>query len=398
VRLEYDVALKHQNVQWTVSGLFARGYAVEDAMFFFGYVAFISGTPELGVPAYVEIVAPEEWQVATALPKVRGKKRVYEARDISDLRYSGTMVGRLSQQDIKVGSLEVVLSGPRSIKPGMELMGSAMRPIIQGYAKDFGGSPERKIAFFFSADPNPKIGGGETSHNTISMMLSKPPDMVDNYLWSYVVAHEVHHLWGASSDTPNEVEWFNEGFSVYGAMLGLYQSGLNSEAEFFRAIAGAYDRYLAQAGKVSLREAGQDKGRNFYVIYNGGMAVAIALDIEAKSRAGGERGGFREMMRRVYKEFGSTGKSYTYADLKRIATETSGPGAAEMFSRHVESTDVIPLGDYLAKAGLTLSTVNGRSTITRDPNATPEQHSIFPPPTRMQDGGMSRASALLQFQ
>src|SRR5215211_3689214 len=58
VQLEYDVALKHQNVQWAVSGLFARGYSVEDAMFFFGYVAFITGAPEFKLPAHVRISVP----------------------------------------------------------------------------------------------------------------------------------------------------------------------------------------------------------------------------------------------------------------------------------------------------------------------------------------------------
>jgi len=263
-----------------------------------------------------------------------------------------------------------------------------MRPIIEGYAQDFGGSPERKIAFFFSADPNPKIGGGETSHNTISMMLSKAPNMVDKGLWSYVVAHEVHHLWGAGSSTSQEVEWFNEGFSVYGAMLALYQSGLTSEAEFFKEIASAYDRYLANGGRVSLREAGADKGKNFYVIYNGGMAAAIALDIEAKSQRGGANGGFLKMMRLVYSQFGRTGNHYSYDDLKRLAGEATGTDMSPFFARYVESTDVIPLGDYLRKAGLLLSTVNGKSTITRDPNASAEQRIIFPPPTRSKNSGV----------
>ena len=386
VKLDYDVALKHQNVQWAVSGLFARGYAVEGAMFFFGYVAFITGDPEFKRPARIKISVPKGWQVATALPGVAGEEGVYEAKDLTDLRYSGTMVGKLSQQDIKVGALEVVLSGPQSIAAGMTLMGNAMRPIIEGYAQDFGGSPKRKIAFFFSADPNPKIGGGETSHNTISMMLSKPPDMIDKGLWSYVVAHEVHHLWGSSAESSKEVEWFNEGFSVYGAMLGLYQSGLNTEEEFFKEIASAYDRYVAGAGKVSLKDAGAEKGKNFYFIYNGGMAAAIALDIEAKSRQPDGNGGFLEMMRLVHREFASTGTQYRYGDLKRLAARATGADMSPFFARYIENREVVPLAEYLHKAGLRLSTVNGKSTISRDPGASAAQRKIFPPlPRRQQD-------------
>ena len=226
MRLNYDVVLKHQNVQWAVSGLFARGYAVEDAMFFFGNVAFIAGAPELALPAHIRISVPKGWQVATALPAVKGKKTVYEAKDLTDLRYSGTMVGRLSQEDIKVGALEVVLSGPKSIEGGMNLMGDAMRPIIEGYAQDFGGSPDRKSPFF-SADPNPKTGGGETTHNTISMCCRSRGHGRQG-VWSYVVAHEVHHLWGSTAATSREVEWFNEVFPLR-SDARLVSVGLNTE-------------------------------------------------------------------------------------------------------------------------------------------------------------------------
>ena len=89
-------------------------------------------------------------------------------------------------------------------------------------------------------------------------------------------------------------------------------------------------------------------------------------------------------MRLVHHEFATTGKRYSYGDLKRLASVASGPGMLPFFARYVESSDVIPLGEYLGKAGLQLSTVNGRSTITRDPNASAAQRRIFPPPTRKQ--------------
>lgn len=383
IRLDYDVALKHDQVKWSVTGLFARGYAVEDAMFFFGHVAFITGAPEFKMPAHIRFNLPKGWQAVTALPEAKGKKGVYEAKDWDGLILTGSMVGRLSKREIKSGPLELVLTAPRSLDASIKLMGNSLEPIIGGFVRDMGGAPKGKFGVFFSVSPI--RGGGETTDNTVSMLFPKAPDMSTKRSW-YIIAHEVFHLWNAVAIDPLIAEdsyWFMEGFSVHGASLGMYNAGLFSEQEFFTEIAEGYDKYLAgmrkAAGRVSLKESGKEKAKHYDIVYFGGMVAAIALDIEAKSRSAATNRGFTEMMRLAYEEFGKTGREYAYDDLVRLASQSVGADMTPFFARYVEGTEVISLPSYLKRAGLILTTVNGKSTITPDPNATAAQRSLFPP-------------------
>ena len=387
VKLSYDVALKHDDVRWAISGLFARGYAVDDAAFFFGHVAFISGDTDFKNPAHIRFKIPKGWQIATAFPQVKGRKGVYQAEDWEELRLSGSMVGNLAHRHFEQGPLEVVVSGPKNLEPIIAMIGDPLRSVIAGYAHDMGGAPPGKFGFFFAIHPNGR--GGETTDNTISMMLPKPPDADAMGDFTYVIAHEIFHLWNAVAIAPEDYSqsyWFSEGFSVYGAMLELYRSNIISEEQFLKDKAAGYDKYLSgyrkAAGTVSLQEAGQDKAKHNDLIYYGGMAAAIALDIEGRSRCGAANGGFAEMMRLAHDEFGKTGKRYKADDLVRLASQATGTDMGPFFERYIHGNELIPLADYLKRAGLILSTVEGKSSITRDPSATAAQRRLYPPPAR----------------
>ena len=384
VRLDYDVVLKHEKVKWDVSGIFARGYAVDDAIFFFGYTAFIRGNPDPVLPARIRFRVPKGWEVATAWSELKGSPGTFVARDWNDLRHTGVLMGRLSKREVRAGAIDVVFAAPRGIAASVDLLGDAIGPIMQGYVRDFGGSPEGRFAYFFSADPTAVTAGAETSHNTISMLLQKPLTLSNKSVWGYILAHELHHLWNGLAINPartEEVEWFHEGFSVYGATLGLYQSGLNSEDEFLKDLASGYDTYLASAGKVSFKEAGQNKGANNPYIYHGGMVLALAIDLEATGRPGDPQAGFLKMMRLAYDEFGRSGREYTYEDLVRLAGQSTGKDMAGFFARYVEGKELLPLPDYLKRAGLIVSKVNGKTRITRDPSRPPPS-SALPPSER----------------
>jgi predicted metalloprotease with PDZ domain len=386
VKLAYDVVLKHDDVRWAISGLFARAYAVDDAIFFFGHTAFIKGTPEFKLPARIRFKTPESWEAVTALPQIRGQRDVYEAANWDDLILTGSMVGRLSRSDTKFGQLHAAIAAPQALKPSVDVMGEAIRTVVGTVTRDLGGAPEGKFGVFFAVTP--RSHGGETTDDTISTLFKAPPDF-SNKLSLYVIVHEIFHLWNAvaiAAQNGEEAYWLSEGFTAYGAYLALYRSGLLSEAEFLGQIAEAYERYISgggttPAGRIALTEAGADKSKNYNLIYDGGLLVALALDIEARAHFNDPDRGFLELMRLAFTEFGKTGTEYTQADLRRLAGRSIGADATPFFDRYVEGKEVLPVAAYLKKVGLELTTVNGKSTITRNDGASAAQLRLYPGPS-----------------
>jgi predicted metalloprotease with PDZ domain len=386
VRLQYDVVLKHDEVKWEVSGLFARAYAVDDAIFFFGHVAFITGDPQFSRPAEISFEVPSGWQAVTALPQVPGKRGVYEARAWDGLILSGSMVGRLGSRSINFGGLRAVITAPQGLGASVDIMSNALRPVIETFVTDLGGAPDGKFGVFFSVTDATR--GGETTADTISMLFRKAPDLSEK-LSLYVIAHEIFHLWNAvaiAAENAPETYWFAEGFTSYGALLGMYRTGLMTEAEFLEQIALAHDRYLTgsgaqstPAGQISMTEAGKEKMRNYHIIYDGGLLVALALDIEAKMRCSDPQAGFLPLMRQAFEEFGKTGKRYTQADLRRLASESIGAEATPIFERYIEGRQVLHIGEHLRKVGFLLTTSKGKSSIVRDPAIT-SQTGLYPTP------------------
>ncbi len=251
------------------------------------------------------------------------------------------------------------------MESGVDLLARSLTPVISTYGKIMGGEPSGKLAILASVAP--LADGGEAFKRSISLMLRQAPDSSTKGRWAYLLCHEIFHLWNGSTITPanaGDVEWFVEGFTDYMAKLVAFRTNLITQEDLLNQISISYDRYVAGASKgVSMKSAGAAKAANFPLLYYGGMATAIALDVESRAQ-NPKKGGFPNLMRAMYSAFGKTHRTYTYKDIVRIAGEVAGSDQARFFREHVEGRTLIPLDVYLARAGLTLTSANGKTVIS----------------------------------
>ena len=63
------------------------------------------------------------------------------------------------------------------------------------------------------------------------------------------------------------------------------------------------------------------------------------------------RKSLEDFMRLMYEKFGLTSRKYRYEDLVATAGETIGRDLGEFFKKYVEGNEVLPVRDWLKRAG-----------------------------------------------
>ncbi len=373
IHLKYYVEIGHESVQWAVSGAFAKAYSVSDVDFFAGRTIFIAAKGNDSAGTQVRFNLPDGWQVITPYEDISNDHYTFKAANLSNLWDNCSMAGRCVKEQIDVGQLKVVIAGSYDMQEGVGLFKNALTKIVDAYAANMGGAPKGKLAIMGSVAP--LAPGGETFANSISLMFNYPPGLNNKAQWGYLIAHEVFHLWNGGAISPvsqHEVEWFVEGFTDYMSKLTALKTGFINEQEFFEQVAYSYDGYVAGAGQVSMIDAGQHKGQHYNLVYGGGLTAAIALEAECR-KATNNKKGFIDIMKNMYTRFGITGKPYTYSDIVKVCSETSGIDLAPFFNTYIQGTAIIPLAKYCFYAGLDVTKQSFGTVILRKENISPQE-------------------------
>jgi len=363
IKLTYQVNIQHDTVQWAVSAAFARAYALNNVLFVAGRTIFIAPKGGDTSKITVHFNLPKGWDIATPYAVLPGDKDTYQAENLEQLWHNGNFMGRMVKEEINVGDLKVIVAGMPAMQQSVDLIKSSLAKIVNAYKSEMGGAPAGKLVIMGSISSLPQ--GGETFKNSISLMFGQAPDLYNKGQWGYLLAHEVFHLWNGSAIAPADqpkVEWFVEGFTEYMSKLTAYRTGFITQSEFLQQLAFCRSDYLSRAGKISLVDAGLEKGVNYGLIYNGGMAAAFAIDVEVRTKTNNKKG-LVDVMRLMYTKFGKTNTAYTYQDIMAASSEAAGADLSGFFSSYVSGLQVMPLDNYLARAGLEVGTLNGETVI-----------------------------------
>ncbi len=377
IHLNYSIEIGHDTVNWTVSSAFARAYAVDEAVFFTGRTIFIAPKDAGASRIRVHFILPKGWELATSYSGLENDPNTYEVNNLSDLWDNGNLAGRLEKDEINAGKLQVIIAGTSSMGRSIDLFKSSLTKVIDAYASDMGATPARKLVILSSVAP--LEGGGETFGKSISLMFPRPPDMSDPEQWLHLLSHEIFHLWNGQGMYPlsqSQMEWFKEGFTDYISDIIDLRAGLITKTEFFSQISICYNAYLNSAGKISMLDAGAEKGINYDLIYRGGMAVAIALDIETRKATEFKKSLF-DIMKKMYLAFGIIHKPYTYEDLIKVSSSVAGKDLSGFFSEYVAGTNIIPLETYFQSIGLELKQQYNETLIEPCLNATQQEKKLL---------------------
>ncbi len=244
--------------------------------------------------------------------------------------------------------------------------------------------------FIFHFDPDISSGDGMEHLNSTQIIIRGDPTEAVIRESLEVAAHEFFHVWNVKRLRPAALGpfdytgenhtrslWLAEGITSYYAFVYLLRSGVWSEEQFLgrlareiRELEGEPGRKLMSAESSSFNawfydRAPQMQETNFanttISYYNKGALLGMLLDVEIRSRTGGQKS-LDDVIRYLYKKFyeapGITyygpGKGYEESDVLNALNQVSGSDFGSFFGSFIKGTEPLPYDKTLALAGMKL--------------------------------------------
>ena len=399
VTLRYEVALEHDRSEWP-AGPDSAAFRTGNGVFFTGRALFLMNgrirSPFVAANlAWMEGVLvpredsreaievsfslPDGWRASTPwVPTEQG----FIADDLIALSESMLMLGTQDtlQTEQSGTALTLALGGETVLRAGERLQ-KAFREAHSYYTEMLGGPPKtsrenplkRAIVVVNSGD----VSDGEVIGSNLSVtfaegrpLFSVGRSQPDNplVLPLQVVFHEFFHLWnGITFASATEAEWFKEGVTDLYALRAARQLGYLDQATFITLLGDQYRRHLAAraASELSLTEAGKDEFAEHELLYPGGLLIGLSLDLIIRTETANDKS-LDDLMRRVYAEYGASGKALGTETVQRFAEALTNTDLTDFFARYVMGSEAIPLTEYLKLAGLDATFANGRLRVVAD--------------------------------
>jgi predicted metalloprotease with PDZ domain len=336
LRLTYRVSLEHDKTHWEF-GAKEAAYSKPNWVFYTGRALFIA-PPDLGAST-VDFVLPPRWTVTTPW-QAAPRPRAFVVPGFRELTHVGLVMGKYAEQTLRVGGTNVTVALGEDLAGSMHLFVSALEPLLPAAADLFGGSPPGTFVVLANRDT---YTSGGAFLRSISMVFEKAPTAETKIFLAHFLGHEMLHLWiggairAADEDHQN---WLAEGFTDYLSYQLMFQEGLLTSKQLSEQASVEYAKYRAQAGRISLFRAGEQKDKNYDLVYSGGYIAALSLDAEIRRLSSGHHD-LRTLMRSMYRQFGSTGTRYTYDDVVRVASGCAGADLSEWFRNYVQGIQVL---------------------------------------------------------
>jgi predicted metalloprotease with PDZ domain len=352
-------------------------------------------------PCELRLDLPAGWKAAVPLAERDGG---YQARSYHEFADSPLELGRIGIATFRAAGrpARVVLSGQATA--GLTAMAEASRSAIEAAAAIFGGVPFADYTAGYHSGGGGGDGdliGGLEHARSATMTFGEWFPLDERNLrgkGAVLVFHETFHAWNVKSLRPAvfapyrydrlpacRTLWFAEGFTdYYGAVLprrsGFWKSNENVYAEIERA----YNAYLQSTGRrrTSLRRAcevtvdssvyGEGEGTSYY---DKGMLVGLLLDLQLRSRSGGQKS-LDDVMRWLYARYAAPGPGYPDDFMAAAIRQATGLDLASECHRYLETADDLPLAEVLATAGLRVTRSARGVRITESPAAAPSAQRL----------------------
>ena len=287
----------------------------------------------------VDFELPEGWEVLA--PWESTGQRSFQPRNLQELVHDLIAVGAWHKHETRIGDFEAIVA----VAPGQEaLEKSVFEPIekiVEAELKVFDREPRGRYLFLFG---RPDTSGMAGSPKTNSMTLSVEPRLapvVGSHI-GHLIAHEFFHTWTAGQEIPDELRWYNEGFTDYFAYLIPARLGSNMRQSFSETLGEKMTSCAdnPRRGKTSLVDAG---GRLFFsdrdaynLTYDGGLLLAAWLDQAIRKHDSGRE--LDDLMRAFNNDsrWAKQGNKPTLADFLARVGEFAGESIARRFEQYVK--------------------------------------------------------------
>ena len=379
INLKYTLYGNHAD--GTYAGIDATGYHLNMPAAFM----WVKGLEKTPVTLHFNSPA-RNWKVATQL-KPGNDPFTFSAPNLQYFMDAPTKVGNMHTRDWiihnpdkKKYSIRLALEAATSDSM-VDSFTERLKKIVKEAQAVFGEVPAYDYGTYtFIASMNPYVYGDGMEHRNSTMITGGGKFTgEDNDLNTF--AHEFFHCWNVERIRPKTLEPFNfeksnmseglwvaEGFTQYYTSILMRRAGLMTEAEFNGQIAriinakentpgGMYYSPVENSQRAVFVDAGvavdQTNYRNMFTsYYTHGAALALALDLQLRTRFNKSLDGF---MQKMWKAFGKTEKAYTLTEMESLLGAYSTPAfASAFFKKNVHGTESINYRELLQAAGLKL--------------------------------------------
>ena len=291
IRLAYTVPLIHRSLP-EVSGRdeYEQPYVAEDHGLLVTGTLFVA--PDRGPPAEfrVRYAPPAGWALHCPWPEV--EPGLFAPATLGALWDDLVAIGAWHVREAERGGMLLTVA----VAPGQERLEQAAVPfvaeIVDAEIELFNVTPREKyLVLFVTPQATQMAGSPKNGSITMAVPLNEHFSLTE---MSHLVAHEFHHTWLQSLfELPNELRFYNEGFTDYYAFLVCARLGIMDGERFVAKMAAKMNACADSpaASRYSLVEAGGDA---FFsdpaaeqLVYAGGALVAALVDLEIRaSRTG----------------------------------------------------------------------------------------------------------------
>lgn len=313
-------------------------------------------TSEIEGTRRVRFHLPGEWDVRVPWPPSGDHGNSFAVPSLQSLQNNPVVIGRFAVIDLDVLDLEFSLLLPGEIASSKKQILDVFAAVKPAYETLFPDTPPDiyNMVFFYSYAED-----GEGFQNGSAFTTTRELVPETRVLWADFLVHEFLHYWNGRrirAEERWEQQWISEGFTDFLTALILVNRRVVDHVTFEKIAEQQLANYLffmnssIYAG-VSVRESGKDKGRNRPGVYSGGWVMALALDYEIQKATNGERN-LTDFMRALYVEFGLSGRSYSFDDIRELAKDVSGVDMRHFFDTYVDARNEYPVGDIMEYYGL----------------------------------------------
>lgn len=388
----WEIDTLNHNAQLTYEvyayDLSVRGAYLDDTRLFYNHCCVALDIVELtDQPRTIEMHAPHDWRIFTALPTVGDN--LYQA-DSYDQQIDCPMEAAENYLHSEFDSAgvrhEVVFTGTVNDKIDMATMTTRLKNICDVENRLFGGSPLDKYLFMTYIEPN--VYGGLEHKNSVAqmaspeMMMHKGKPMSDRMIdFMGLCSHEYFHLWTIKRLQPKafqpydlyrvqntEMLWLFEGFTSYYDELFLLRAGVVDANTFLKRQAANLTRVLNVPGRLiqplaassfdawtKLYQADANSPNNMVSYYSKGAVFALYLDLFIRQHSDGDAS-LDNVVQTLWVNYGAKGigidEDDAFAVCAKLIPTQSHDALTTLFVQGLHGTRDLPLADILPTFGV----------------------------------------------
>ncbi len=351
-----------------------------------GFVGYFDGYKE--VPYELSIAVPGDLVATTSLKrasqeKIAGKD-VFKADRYFEVIDNPIMYAKPNNISFEVQGITVNLAvySPNGVYDAVALEDrmKEMMGAQKAFLGPIDGTKEYNILLHLSpmgpTDPN---GFGALEHHTSTVVVlpeQMPKENLEQAMVD-VVSHEFFHIVTPLNVHSEEIQffdfnapemskhlWMYEGTTEYFANLFQINQGLIDEDEFYQRMVDKISNSRAYDDAMSFTVMSENilespYKENYANVYEKGALINMSLDLLLRELSGGEKG-VLWLMKSLSGKYGNNTPFKDDSLIGEIVAMTY-PEVGEFFEKYVTGDTPIAYEDFLAKVGLTLTSVNEES-------------------------------------